>query len=68
LPETGRLDKQTMDFLNSDFIALYKGYNDKVKEVDTLSKTVTTLQKDYNSLKQQADQVKNALGIIKNFS
>lgn len=68
LSETGRLDKQTMDFLNSDFITLYKGLNDKSKEVDTLSKTVTKLQSDYNNLSQQVDQVKNALGIIKNFA
>lgn len=64
LPETGKLDKQTMDFLNSDFITLYK----KAKEVDVLSQTVTKLQSDFNNMKQQVDQVKDALGVLKNFA
>lgn len=43
LLETGKLDKQTIDFLNSDFISLYKGTGEEIE----------ALQKELNSIKNE---------------
>ena len=48
LAETGKLDKQTLEFLNADFISLYKQQNAKVDEtkVKELEDKITKLENE----------------------
>ena len=48
LTETGKLDKQTLEFLNADFISLYKQQNAKVDEtkVKELEDKITKLENE----------------------
>lgn len=78
LPETGQLDKTTMDFLNSDFITLFRGQG-KQDEIDSLKAIVndlerekanmeslnSSLQSELDSLKGQIISAKNAFKTIK---
>ena len=45
LPETGRLDKQTIDFLNSDFISLFKGIG-KQEQIEALQNEINKLKNE----------------------
>jgi peptidoglycan hydrolase-like protein with peptidoglycan-binding domain len=45
LPETGRLDKQTIDFLNSDFISLFKGVG-KQEQIEALQNEINKLKNE----------------------
>jgi murein L,D-transpeptidase YcbB/YkuD len=45
LPETGKLDKQTIDFLNSDFISLFKGVG-KQEQIEALQNEINKLKNE----------------------
>jgi FtsZ-binding cell division protein ZapB len=59
LAETGRLDKQTIVFLNSDFISLYKGTG-KQEEIEALQKELNSIKNEKALLeKAKADLTQN---------
>jgi len=62
LAETGKLDKQTLEFLNADFISLYKIKNEKT----LLEKAKAELQQDIDVLDKRLKDIKGAIDILKN--